>query len=275
MKGEESLVQRIYLDSDAIAIDMYQFVLTPAAGKRLIAKALAVHPAVLEAMHYHTMVIIAGTTNGYLAEEILLALGQEESFSKNHFFRGITLPPGRTTTEGRLADQSHFPGDVVIEKGIWQKGTTIFDVAAHLKEGDLILKGANALDPVRHQAGVLIGHPQGGTAIAALQAAVGRRVGLIIPVGLEKRITGDLIDLARLANAPSNSGPRILPLPGEVFTEIEAIRLLSGARAEILAAGGVGGAEGAVWLAAGGSPEELLACQREVELVIREENFRI
>lgn len=151
----------IYLDQDAIPIDMYQFVLTPAAGKRLMAKALALHPAILKALHSHTIVIIAGTTNGYIAEEILLALGQEEGFYKDRFFRGITLPPGRTNDEGRLADQGHFPGDVVIEKGIWQKGTTIFDVAARLKEGDLILKGANALDPVRHQAGVLIGHPQG------------------------------------------------------------------------------------------------------------------
>ncbi len=256
-------------------MDMYQFVLTPAAGKRLIAKALAIHPAIQEAMHSRTLVIIAGTTNGYLAEEILKALGQEEGFSKNRFFRGITLLPGRTTAEGRLADESHFPGDVVIEKGIWQKGTTIFDVAARLKEGDIILKGANALDPIRHQAAVLIGHPQGGTAIAALQAAVGRRVSLIIPVGLEKRIHGDLLDMAALACAAGSTGPRLLPLPGEVFSEIEAVRLLFGAKAEILAAGGVGGAEGAIWLAVEGRPEELAACQKEVELIIKEENFPI
>ena len=71
---------------------MYQFVLTPAAGKRLIAKALASHPAILEAMRsipcHH-----AGTTNGYVVEEILKVLGQEEGFSKNRFFRGVTLLP--------------------------------------------------------------------------------------------------------------------------------------------------------------------------------------
>ena len=47
------------------------------------------------------------------------------------------------------------------------------------------------------------------------------------------------------------------PVPGEVFTEIDAIRLLTGAEAEMLAAGGVGGAEGAVWLALQGSEEQL------------------
>ncbi|MFZ3112039.1 MAG: hypothetical protein WA111_03780, partial [Methanothrix sp.] len=107
------------------------------------------------------------------------------------------------------------------------------------------------------------------------QAAVGRRVSLILPVGLEKRIPGDLIDLATRLNAPGSNGHRLLPLPGEVFTEIEAIRLLSGAKAEILAAGGVGGAEGAVWLAVQGSPEELKACQRQMEAINREENFKI
>lgn len=104
---------------------------------------------------------------------------------------------------------------------------------------------------------------------------MGRRVSLILPVGLEKRIPGDLIDLAARLNAPGSIGHRLLPLPGEVFTEIEAIRLLSGAKAEILAAGGVGGADGAVWLAVQGSPEELKACQRQMEAISGEENFKI
>jgi hypothetical protein len=43
---------------------MEQFLITPAAGKRLIAKALAKHPAINEALASGTIVIIAGTTNG-------------------------------------------------------------------------------------------------------------------------------------------------------------------------------------------------------------------
>ncbi len=236
---------------------MLQFVLTPSAGKRLIGKALAAHPAVQAASRSATIVIIAGTTNGYVAEEILMGLGQADGFSRKRFFRGIVLPPGRTTGEGRLPDESVFPGDVVIAKGVWQKGRTIFDVVDELKEGDIILKGANALDLAQRQAAILIGHPRGGTTISILQAAAGKRVRLILPVGLEKRISGDLMALAARMNAPGGSGFRLLPVPGEVFTEIEAIRLLTGAEAEMLAAGGVGGAEGAVWLALQGSPEQL------------------
>lgn len=236
---------------------MVQFVLTVAAAKRLIGKALAAHPTIKAALSSATLVIIAGTTNGYAAEEILKVVGCAEEFSKRRFFRGIVLPPGRTTQTGRLPDESDFPGDVVIVKGVWQKGKTLFDVAEGLREGDVILKGANALNLEKKQAAVLIGHPHGGTSITALQASVGRRVQLILPVGLEKRVTGDLMELAARINAPGGSGFRLLPIPGEVFTEIDAIRLLTGAEAQMLAAGGVGGAEGSVWLALRGSPEQL------------------
>ena len=164
---------------------------------------------------------------------------------------------------------------MVIVKGVWQKGKTIFDVADGLKEGDVILKGANALEPVRHQAAVLIGHPSGGTVGVALQAAVGRRVRLILPVGLEKRIPGDLMELAVRLNAPGRSGPRLLPVPGEVFTEIEAIRLLCGAESEMVAAGGVGGAEGSVWLALHGSEEQMEKAEELMKEVAGERGFEV
>jgi len=254
---------------------MLQFVLTVAAAKRLIGKALAAHPAVQAASRSATLIIIAGTTNGYAAEEILKDLGQAEEFSRKRFFRGIVLPPGRTTETGRLPDESGFPGDVVIVKGVWQKGKTIFDVADNLREGDVILKGANALDLGKKQAAVLIGHPQGGTTITALQAAAGRRVRLILPVGLEKRVPGDLMELAGRMNAPGESGFRLLPVPGEVFTEIEAIRLLTGAEAETLAAGGVGGAEGAVWLALRGNEEQLAKAAELIKEISSEKGFQM
>jgi hypothetical protein len=70
------------------------------------------------------------------------------------------LPPWQeTTAEGRLPDESGFPGDVIGVNGVWQRGRTIFDVVDDLREGDVILKGANALDLERRRAAVLIGHP--------------------------------------------------------------------------------------------------------------------
>lgn len=253
---------------------MKLFTLTPAAGKRLIAKALTRHPAIQTALASGILAIIAGTTNGYVAEEILGSLGQDREFSRRRFFRGITTAPRNPTTDtGRLPDESKFPGDVIIRKGEWQKGKTIFDVVDDLQSGDVILKGANALDLVRGQAAILIGDPKAGTIGVVLQAVAGRRVGLILPVGLEKRVCGDLASLAVKINAPGGQGPRLMPVPGEVFTELQALTLLTGARAELAAAGGVGGAEGSVWLAVEGTAEQLEAVKVLVSSVAREAAF--
>lgn len=255
---------------------MIQISLTPAAGKRLIAKALVVHPYNQAALKSGTVAIIAGTTNGYVAEEILKEIGQAEGFSRRRFLRGIVLPPWHKTTEsGRLTDESGFPGDVIIVNGIWQKGKTIFDVIDDMKEGDIILKGANALDLARHQAAVLIGHPKAGTTSVILQAVAGRRVRLMLPVGLEKRVPGDLMELAARLNAPGASGYRLLPVPGEIFTEIDAIKLLTGAEAELIAAGGIGGAEGSVWLAISGNEDHEEAARKLLEAVASEPGFEL
>jgi len=255
---------------------MNPYPLTPAAGKRLIAKATAAHPAIKKAIKSGTLVIVAGTTNGYVAEEILGQIGQAKLFTKRRFFRGLTLPPSKPLTEtGRLPDQSEFPGDVVISKGKWQAGKTIFDVIDDLKEGDIILKGANALDLSHKRAAILIGHPKGGTTIAALQAVVGRRVRLILPVGLEKRVAGDLDILTAKLNAPGTQGPRLLPVPGEVLTELESIFILTGATAELAAAGGVCGAEGSVWLYLNGTGKQIQAAQLLLDSIAREPVFEI
>ena len=146
-------------------------------------------------------------------------------------------------------------------KGIWQKGKTIDDVVDSLKEGDVILKGANALDLQHRQPAILIGHPKAGTIASILPAVVGRRVRLILPVGLEKRVNTDLHVLAEKVNAPTASGYRLLPVPGQVFTEIDAIRQLTGAESEIVAAGGILGAEGSCLLAVTGTREQEKAAE--------------
>jgi len=85
---------------------------------------------------------------------------------------------------------------------------------------------------------------------------VGRRVRLIIPIGLEKRVNGDLNILAEKLNAPGAGGYRLLPVPGEVFTELDALKALTAANVELIAAGGVCGAEGGCWIAVTGEKEQ-------------------
>ena len=251
-----------------------QFVMTPAAGKRLIAKAMVEHPAVQTALESGTVAIIAGTTNGYVAEAVLASIGQDASFSRRRFFRGVTLPPGQARTpSGRLPDEGEFPGDVIIVDGEWRQGWTIYDVVDDLNSGDVVLKGANALDLTGRKAAIYIGHPEAGTIGAALQVVVGRRVRLLIPVGVEKRVPGDVIDLALKVNTPGSDGPRLFPVPGEVITELDAVAQLTGAAAELVAAGGIGGAEGCVWLGISGSETEMEAAATLLRSVAAEPPF--
>jgi len=236
---------------------MKQLCVTTSMGKRLIGKAMAFHPEVKTVLQKGTLVIIAGTTNGYVAEEVLTSLGQVEGFTRKGFRRGIATAPGAKLIK------ADFPGDVVITDGQWQKGLTIFDVVEKLKAGDMILKGANAFD-LRGQAAVQIGHPQAGTILPTISVVAGRRVQLVIPVGLEKRVFEDVTTLSRRVNAPDVTGPRLLPMPGRIFTELDAIRLLTQATATLIAAGGVYGAEGASWLGIEGTEKQIAVA---VELI--------
>lgn len=255
---------------------MIQIPLTISACKRLIAKGILKHPDVQKALTEHTLVIVAGTTNGYIAEEILKRLGYDVHFPKNRFFRGITTPPNTLeTTENIPIKPNNFIGDLVFIKGKWEQGKTIFDVVHTLNQGDVILKGANALDPVHRRAGIFVAHPEAGTIGAIIPAVIGRRVKLIIPIGLEKRIYGDLDHLAQLVNNAHSTGPRLFPVPGEVFTEIDALHVLTGARAELIGGGGVNGAEGAIWLAIHGTEQQELLAQELINEVSTEPPFKL
>ena len=229
-----------------------QFLLTTVMGKRLIGRAMAQHPAIQAVLTKGTLVITAGTTNGYVAEEILGTVGIGEEFSREGFRRGTVVAPGAK------APAFDFPGDVVLVDGEWQKGKTIDQVVDDLQAGDVILKGANAFD-TRGQAAVLVGNPMGGTVLGATRAVMGRRVRLIIPVGLEKRVFEDVDILARQSNSPGANGPRLFPMLGEVFTELDAIALLTGAEAHLISGGGIYGAEGGYWLAISGAEEQVQA----------------
>jgi len=237
---------------------MKLFLLTSSMGKRLIGKGVAALPEVRDVLKEGTLVVVAGTTNAYVAEEILSAAGQNEGFARQGFRRGVTVPPGtRKGDMGRLPDEDRFPGDVVLVDGAWQRGKRIFDIVDGMSDGDVIVKGANAVCLRTRKAAVLVGHPMAGTAGAAIPAVAGRRVRMIVPVGLEKRVERDVADLAQAVNAPGGEGPRMLPLPGQVFTELEALELLTGATATLVASGGVAGAEGAVWLGVCGTAEQV------------------
>lgn len=233
-----------------------QFLITVEEGKRLISRAVAAMEPVQRAAKEGTLVIVAGTTNGYLAEQLLEQFGQKDDFTRVGFRRGANVGPGGRPETGPFANT-----DVVIRAGQWLRGKTIFDIAPELGEGDVIVKGANAVQADRKVAAIQIGHPQFGTISPILTAVMGRRARLVIPVGLEKRVIGNIVELAALVNTPEAAGPRLQPVVGDIVTELEAISSLTGAKAALIAAGGIAGAEGSGTFAVTGDEEQLAAAE--------------
>jgi len=237
--------------------------LTVSESKRLIAKGVARADFVRRAMEEGTLAIGSGTTNGYLVEEIV-----GEKIDKKTFVTGRTLPH-----DYRGPNLSYTHPDLVIRQGE-RLNIKASAALAEMGPGDVYVKGVNAINYERQQAAVLIGHPTGGGVGAALGPVIARRICYLHPVGLEKSVSADLDEVAELLNQDADGkGPTLWVVPGIIFTEIEALRVLAGVEAIPASAGGIGGAEGAVWLAMFGSSEELDKGQELIESVRGEPPF--
>ena len=223
-------------------------VLTVAQSKRVIAKGVARYEPVRRALESGTVAIAKGGTNAYVVEEIL-----GEPIEKHRYVMGQVLPRG-VSRDGLLA--ADLP-DVVLVGGKPVEGATATGAVAQMKAGDVFIKGANALNYATRTAGLLVGHPTGGTLGAVIGTLVARRIRLLIPIGLEKSIPTDIVEASRRLEAEGGPGPSLWPAHGDIFTEIEALRVLFGVEAVAIAAGGVAGAEGAVWLACFGTLEQI------------------
>lgn len=226
-----------------------QFILTVAESKRLIAKAVAVLPEVLEALENRSVVVATGTTNAYVLEELW-----GKKIDKRAYRSGITTPkePEKDSTP-----QAEKIPDKVFIKGEVAEQYDRVTIGPDLKKGDVYIKGANVLNYDDNIAGILIGGLDGATIGNTIGHIIGKQVQLIIPIGLEKLTFEDINELHLLASEEDYEGPRLWPITGTIITEIEALSLLTGVDAYLYAAGGIAGAEGAVRLLVEGTDEEV------------------
>ncbi len=237
----------------------FHCVLTVAEGKRLIARAVAALPCVRRALAEGTVVVTKGTTNAYVAEELL-----GTKIPKGAYVLGRTVPAGsehKTVFEGKMSE-------VVFVRGKHVE-MPLAEAVENLKRGDVVIKGANALNYAQKTAGLLVGHPSGGTIAAVLGTVYGRGVHLVIPVGLEKQVSEDISDRAgwmmRRPEYIRENMPSLWPIQGEIITELEALSGLTGVEAFQLAAGGICGAEGGIWLGGCGTEEAVANARQLVE----------
>jgi hypothetical protein len=243
-------------------------VLTVAEGKRLIAKAVAALPVVQKALKEGTVIVTTGTTNTYVAEELL-----GEKIEPGRFVTGVTYP---AKGGSKLKPKGDFVPVIVFRGGKWDKDMTLETALKVLKAGDVVIKGANMLDHDAGVAGVLIGHPTAGTIGQVMPYVVARKAHLVIPVGLEKECPGSGRDIADRMREPVKTlgrMPSMFLVTGTIVTELEALSTLCGVEAFQVAAGGVGGAEGSRWILFRGTREQVTKTQEFLKGILGEPNF--
>ena len=242
-----------------------QVVLTVAESKRLIAKGVAALPQVQSAMETGIIVVATGTTNAYVLQEMW-----GKNFDLRRYRSGITTP--KEPEKKNEPMEERIP-DIIFKNGEVDESLDRYNAVEHMKKGDIYIKGANALDYVNNMAGVLIGSGTGGTVGAVLGSIIGKKIELIIPIGLEKIVVDDMYELSWIASQMDSEGPSLWPISGTIITEIEALGMLTGVDTYLYSAGGVAGAEGAVRLLIDGTDEDVQAALDVIESIKGEPKY--
>jgi hypothetical protein len=240
------------------------FTLTPAESKRLIGKGVAVLPEIKNAMKNGYLLVGRGSTNAYILEELLGEKISKEAYTAGQVIKGILCVLG---PDDRIKPMIFHKG-----KAIAAEPASVLD---KLSSGDILLKGANALDH-EGNVGVVMASPVGGTMGQFYMAMKARGLEIIYPVGLEKLVPS--VELAAQFGGTLALGKTIgarvgmaCVADGAPFTEIDAIEHLCGVEAIHFASGGWGGAEGCVTLAVDGPDADVKKCIKFIEQKIKGE----
>jgi hypothetical protein len=225
--------------------------LTVSEGKKLIAEGIAHHPAIRQKMTSGMIIIARGTTNTYIAERLMGLDAPHGSF-----MAGNITPASRGEIDSNL---SKIP-EIILVNGKPAE-MSLEEALKQLKKDDIVFKGANLLNYEKGEAAVCIGAPDGGTT-ARIRPFIGQdKARLIIPVGLEKEVWGDLHVYEQMLGLDAqriNGIPRVwVHHNGELFTEIEALKVFGNVEAIPYASGGIAGREGGISLAVYGLPAEV------------------
>ena len=219
------------------------FTLIPAESRRLIAKAVVQMDEVKNALKSASILINPGTTNCYIAQELLgwselrperFAIG-----SNTHRLLCLTDPAGR----------EKFP--IILEKGL-VSDMAFPDFIKNYRPENVIFKGANAID-AEGNVGLCMQSFDGGGMGKMVGTVVTQGGRFIVAVGLEKLVpsvkeavswTGaQTVDYRLGADFGMIAIPNAL-----VVTEIQALNILAGVEAKHVASGGVGASAGSVVL---------------------------
>lgn len=244
MPGKNAVVTALPDNEDVITA----FSLTVSESKRLIAKGIAKHPRVQQKMKSGMIIITLGSTNTYIAEELAGLSAVHGTFMIGH------IAPQPVKVEGKRIPEIILMDGKPVEM-------TFKEALEALKEGDLIFKGGNLLNYEKKQAAVTVGAPDGGTTARIQPYTAEGPAHLIVPIGLEKEVAGDLYEYEKILSLETKQNgfvPRIVVHKNaEIFTEIEALKQFGNVEVVPYASGGIAGSEGSKSFAVYGAPSEV------------------
>jgi len=238
------------------------FTLIPAESRRLIAKAVIEMEEIRISKERAYIILNGGTTNGYIAQELLGARDLEpQKFTagtNTHRLLCVTDADKRT------------PFPIILYKGE-KSEKTLPEALKDFHIETVLIKGANAIDPDGNVAVISSGF-DGGTMGVTLGTAVSQGLSYLVPVGLEKLVPS-VEEACRWTGAKTidytigaDFGMFLIP-NAKVVTEIEALKILADVEAKHVASGGVGESAGSVVLVIKGEEEKVKKAVSIVESI--------
>ncbi len=251
-----------------------QIVLTPAESKKLISKAVAALDVVRQAATEGIVALHPSSSTYFIVEEIT-----GEKPSTDYWVCGVVTQRGMCVEKAMALGDGYTPEKVSSEPGdlraCWiiknkklGPEEKLSELLSRMTQKDVYIKGVNAMDS-QGNVGVLFGFAKSIGYI--LSAWKRKKFNLIYPVGLEKLIPTPIDQATRTAKLAQYSygmgmPTGLFPWPsGKTINEIDAVEILSGAKAIPIASGGLGGAEGAITLVIEGNDDQVRKAIEYVE----------
>ena len=225
-------------------------VLDPPVSKSLIAKAVVALPEVRSALENHLVVVTNGTSNSYIASELVGAPVDVVSFAAGLVNDGALAAIPKAERQKPVIFDGGNRVDLEFE-----------DAIKRFTSRDVFIKGANAVD-LEGNVGILLAHSGGGTIGLALPIVSARGSHFICPVGLEKLVpsvthAAAMCGQQRFEFASGLKVGMICVSTATVITELEAFDILFSVEAAHLASGGIGGSQGAVTIGLYGEADDV------------------
>jgi len=230
-----------------------QFTLTVNAGKWLIAKAISELECIKEVLSKGKLILFGGTTISALSE---LLIGFPLRLS------GRITPRGTVTA---YQNSKNIPHTILIHQGktydLLGEDSLAQNLLKSIDKSDVVVTGANGYD-IYGNACLMAGSYGLGNRINLLAPMHTEGSRLIVAVGIEKLMPGSILEAIKHTGRTSSiwsmgASVGLVPLLGEIITEIEAIKILVGVEAIVIGRGGINGAEGSSTIVAKGDRKSL------------------